>query len=50
VELFLYLLFGSFLLLMLMGVPLAFSLFVSTFVSMALASDVTPVLAIQQIL
>ena len=49
-ELFLYLLFGSFLLLMLMGVPLAFSLFVSTFLSMALASDVTPVLAIQQIL
>ena len=49
-ELFLYLLFGSFLVLMLMGVPLAFSLFVSTFLSMALASDVTPVLAIQQIL
>jgi tripartite ATP-independent transporter DctM subunit len=44
------LLFGSFLLLMLMGVPLAFSLFVSTFVSMALASDVPPVLAIQQML
>jgi tripartite ATP-independent transporter DctM subunit len=50
VAFFLYLLFGSFLLLMLMGVPLAFSLFVSTFLSMALASDVTPVLAIQQIL
>lgn len=49
-ELFLYLLFGSFLLLMLMGVPLAFSLFVSTFLSMALASDVPPVLAIQQML
>ena len=31
---------------MCMGVPLAFSLFVSTFVSMALASDVPPVLAI----
>lgn len=49
-ELFLFLLFGSFLLLMLMGVPLAFSLFMSTFLSMALASDVAPVLAIQQIL
>ncbi len=49
-EFFLYLLFGSFLLLMLMGVPLAFSLFVSTFVSMAVASDVPPVLAIQQML
>ncbi len=35
---------------MLMGVPLAFSLFVSTFMSMALASDITPVLAIQQML
>jgi len=35
---------------MCMGVPLAFSLFVSTFVSMALASDVPPVLAIQQML
>lgn len=49
-ELFLFWLFGSFLALMLMGVPLAFSLFMSTFLSMALASDVTPVLAIQQIL
>jgi tripartite ATP-independent transporter DctM subunit len=43
-------LFGSFLVLMCMGVPLAFSLFVSTFLSMALASDVPPVLAIQQML
>jgi tripartite ATP-independent transporter DctM subunit len=50
VTLFLLLLFGSFLVLMLMGVPLAFSLFVSTFLSMALASDITPVLAIQQML
>ncbi len=49
-EIFLFWLFGSFLVLMLMGVPLAFSLFMSTFLSMALASDVTPVLAIQQIL
>jgi tripartite ATP-independent transporter DctM subunit len=49
-ELFLFILFGSFLGLMLMGVPLAFSLFMSTFLSMALASDVTPVLAIQQII
>ena len=49
-ELFLYWLFGSFVVLMFMGVPLAFSLFLSSFLSMALASDVTPVLAIQQLL
>lgn len=49
-DLFLLILFGSFLILMLMGVPLAFSLFMSTFLAMALASDVAPVLAIQQII
>ncbi len=49
-DAFLLILFGSFLVLMMMGVPLAFSLFMSTFLSMVLASDVAPVLAIQQIL
>lgn len=47
-ELFLGLLFGSFAVLMIMGIPLAFALFVSSILAMVIASDIPSVLIMQQ--
>jgi tripartite ATP-independent transporter DctM subunit len=48
-ETFLFLLFGSFAALMLLGIPLAYSLFLSSAIAMSLASDIPSVLIMQQL-
>ncbi len=48
-ELFLYLLFGSFTLLLVAGIPLAYALFLSSTVAMFFASDIPFVLIMQQL-